>query len=132
MKDSRVGTYALVGMALVLSIKVQAIVALMAAPGGGPGLAAAALVAAHASSRWTSLPLLYLCTYIQDEEDAKRGLYNWFAQSQRLLTPPRLALGTATAAAVPYLALGLGRALACYATVGVVTLGAGLYGRASE
>lgn len=42
----------------------------------GPGRAAAALVAAHCASRWSCLPLVYGCQYIQDEEDAKRGLYN--------------------------------------------------------
>ena len=31
---------------------------------------------------------------VQDEEDAKKGMYNWFAQSQRLLTGTRLALAT--------------------------------------
>ena len=80
MKDSRIGTYALVGTSLVLYLKLHALQALAGADGGGGRLAAAALVAAHAASRWTSLPLISLCTYIQDEEDAKKGLYNWFAQ----------------------------------------------------
>lgn len=71
MKDSRVGTYALVGTALLLQVKLAALAAL------GPARAGAALVAAHAASRWTALPLTYACRYIQDEEDAKRGLYNW-------------------------------------------------------
>jgi hypothetical protein len=31
---------------------------------------------------------------MQDEEDAKGGMYNWFAQSQRLLTPFRMLLAT--------------------------------------
>lgn len=44
----------------------------------GPGRAGAALVAAHAASRWTALPLTYCCHYLQDAEDAKRGLYNWW------------------------------------------------------
>lgn len=30
----------------------------------------------------------------QDEEDAKRGLYNWFAKVQQLFTPARLAAST--------------------------------------
>lgn len=65
---------------------------------------------------------------LQDEEDAKRGLYNWFAQSRRLLTLPRLLFGTATAVAVPYLALGLqGCLLVCGVTLGV-SIAAGYYG----
>ena len=43
----------------------------------GPARAGAAIVAAHAAARWTALPLTYGCHYIQDTEDAKRGLYNW-------------------------------------------------------
>lgn len=65
---------------------------------------------------------------MQDDEDAKQGLYNWFAQSQRLLTAPRLLIGTLTAALIPYLALGFDRALIVYAVVLVVTVSAGYYG----
>lgn len=128
MKDSRVGTYALVGMSLVLTIKLHCLATLVM--NTTPAGAAAALIAAHAASRWSSLPLIYLLHYIQDEEDAKRGLYNWFAQSQRLLTPPRLILGTVTAVVVPWVTLGLTQALWIYATVVVVTLLAGYYANA--
>lgn len=64
----------------------------------------------------------------QDDEDAKRGMYNWFAASQRLLTVPRLLLATGLAAAVPYIALGPVQALMVYGTVLVVTICSGLYG----
>lgn len=43
----------------------------------GPARASAAMVAAHCAARWTAVPLTYGCHYIQDAEDAKRGLYNW-------------------------------------------------------
>jgi adenosylcobinamide-GDP ribazoletransferase len=125
MKDSRVGTYAVVGMGLVLALKLRALEALMAA--GGPGRAAAALVAAHAAARWTSLPLLRWCCYLQDVEDAKRGLYNWFAQSQRLLTPWRVAFGTATAVLAPLALLGAHEALLLCATVLAVAVAAAYY-----
>lgn len=69
---SPAGTYALVGTALALQAKLCVLGAL------GPGRAGAALIAAHAASRWSVLPLVYACTYIQDDEDAKRGLYNWW------------------------------------------------------
>jgi adenosylcobinamide-GDP ribazoletransferase len=71
MKDSRVGTYALVGTALTLFVKLAVLGAL------GPARAPAVLIAAHAASRWSALPLIYGSTYLQDSEDAKRGLYNW-------------------------------------------------------
>lgn len=71
MKDSRIGTYALVGMVLVLHMKLHALAAFKVTSVG------AVLVAAHCASRWSSVPLLYCCNYIQDEEDAKKGLYNW-------------------------------------------------------
>lgn len=125
MKDSRCGTYALVGMGLVLHLKLHAIAAIAAA--GTTSAVVRALVVAHTTSRWTALPLLYCCTYIQDEEDAKRGLYNWFAQSKRLLTLPRLCLGTATAVAVPWLLLSAQQAAATCAVTLAVTVAAGLY-----
>lgn len=55
----RIGTYALVGMVLVLHMKLHALAALPASSVG------AALVAVHCASRWSSVPLLYFCTYIQ-------------------------------------------------------------------
>lgn len=122
MKDSRVGTYALVGTALALHAKLAVLGAL------GPARATAALIAAHAASRWTSLPLIYACTYLQDAEDAKRGLYNWFATSRRLLTPPRLAFATAGTAGVLLAALPAAQAAAVAATVLLATLLSGYYG----
>jgi hypothetical protein len=68
------------------------------------------------------------CMGVQDEEDAKRGLYNWFAQSRRLLTLPRLLFGTATAVAVPYLALGLQDCLLVSGVTLGVSIAAGYYG----
>lgn len=55
----RIGTYALVGMLLVLHMKLHALAAFELTSVG------AVLVAAHCASRWTSVPLLYFCTYIQ-------------------------------------------------------------------
>lgn len=74
--------------------------------------------------------LLVLLVLPQDEEDAKKGLYNWFAQSQRLLTLPRLVLGTASFLLIPLLLLGLQKATAIYITVILVTIAAGHYGNA--
>jgi hypothetical protein len=55
----RIGTYALVGMLLVLHMKLHALAAFELTSVG------AVLVAAHCASRWTSVPLLYFCRYIQ-------------------------------------------------------------------
>jgi hypothetical protein len=70
------------------------------------------------------------CCPLQDEEDAKKGLYNWFAQSQRLLTAPRLLFSTCTALLVPLAVLGLAKAVVVWATVLCVTVAAGLYSTA--
>jgi cobalamin synthase len=76
------------------------------------------------------LPADCPCSLLQDDEDAKRGMYNWFAQSQALLTPPRLLLGTATAVAVPLALLGPAKALLVLATTVLVTICAAYYGNA--
>jgi adenosylcobinamide-GDP ribazoletransferase len=158
MKDSRIGTYALVGMVVVLSIKFKCIETLLVleeqqqqknyihnsnSNGSIDGFSAvsslqntpytpsagAVLIAAHSICRWTSLPLIYFVHYIQDEDDAKRGLYNWFAQSKTLLTLPRLFFGTVTAVIIPLLAVGLERAVVLYATVISITLLSSYYGK---
>ena len=94
------GTYALVGVLICTYAKLTLLSEM------DPALVARALVAAHTVGRWTSLPLLHWCHYIQDDEDAKRGMYNWFAQSQRLFSKPRLALGTASTALITAWAVG--------------------------
>jgi hypothetical protein len=54
-------------MALVLHAKLHALAAMP------PAQVAAVLMAAHAASRWTSLPLLYCCPYIQVGGGAAAG-----------------------------------------------------------
>ena len=140
MQDTRVGTYALVGTILILGMKLASLAQLLAV--GAPSLAAStevpflpiplttasvALLVAHTVSRWTSLPLIYLCHYIQDEESSKRHLYNWFANSQRLLTLPRLFLGTLFSVAIPWWFLPLHQALLVYLVTVLVTILAGYY-----
>eukprot|EP00878_Enallax_costatus_P038458 GHUV01043697.1.p1 GENE.GHUV01043697.1~~GHUV01043697.1.p1 ORF type:complete len:179 (+),score=66.35 GHUV01043697.1:231-767(+) len=111
-------------MALVLHQKLHALAAF------DLQLAGPVLIAAHCASRWSCVPLTYCCTYIQDEEDAKKGLYNWFAQSQRLLTAPRLLFSTATAALVPLLLLGWQKTLIMLVALVIVTVASGWYGTA--
>jgi hypothetical protein len=55
---------------------------------------------------------------MQDEEDAKRGLYNYFADSKQLLTMPRMVFGTLVAVGAPFLMLTPHQATAVCLTVG--------------
>jgi adenosylcobinamide-GDP ribazoletransferase len=59
MKDSRIGTYGMVALLLVIIAKLHAIASL------GSWKAAAAIVAAHAIGRCSSLPLIYWLPYVQ-------------------------------------------------------------------
>jgi len=140
MTDTRVGTYALVGVILVMGMKLKSLEYLFSIADTGmvtevpflPFLtlspASVALLVAHTVSRWTVLPLTYLCHYVQDEQSAKRGLYNWFADSQKLLTIPRLLVGTLVSIAVPLVLLPLEQALQVYLVVLVVTVASSYYG----
>jgi cobalamin synthase len=57
MKDSRVGTYALVGTALAQHLKLRCL-SMLPNP-------VAALVVAHCASRWVVLPVQHFSVYIQ-------------------------------------------------------------------
>eukprot|EP00884_Botryococcus_braunii_P018605 jgi/Botrbrau1/5428/Bobra.182_1s0030.1 len=122
MKDSRVGTYALVAMCLTIFLKLHAIAALP------EPLAFPAMVTAHSISRWTCIPLTFVYPYIQDEEDAKAGLYDAFAASRPLLTTIRVVYGTLAAGSIAVLALGWDLALPVLAATVVVTIASGIYG----
>ena len=69
MKDSRVGSYATIGVGLILLTKWNALVELDAA--FGPPLLAIALVAGHAVSRLASTLLIYFLTYVRDDDSSK-------------------------------------------------------------
>jgi adenosylcobinamide-GDP ribazoletransferase len=135
MQDSRVGTYALVGVCLTLMAKVHglALLAERAVAGGESPTAAVcrALIAAECSARWTCVVLTRTCTYITDPNDAKAGLYNWFSESGRLLTNWRVAMATLVSVGVPAVLYGGVAAPEClliYAVVVTATLIAGWYG----
>jgi adenosylcobinamide-GDP ribazoletransferase len=77
MKDSRVGSYALVGMILVIAAKIAALVSIATDP-----LASAtttiepvlrALIAAHVLGRWSSVPLLWKYPYVRQAVDGERA-----------------------------------------------------------
>ena len=62
MKDSRVGSYALVGVLLALAAKFAALSAIAEA---GTSQVARALIAAHVLGRWSSLPLMMRYSYVR-------------------------------------------------------------------
>lgn len=69
MKDSRIGSYGAIGLALVLLLKFEALVQLA---GVSPWLSfAAALVAGHAVSRFASTTLIFFLDYAREEGKAK-------------------------------------------------------------
>ncbi len=113
MKDSRVGSYGVAGLVLVMGLKVAALSAL------SPGDALRALVAAHVLGRWSSLPLIWRYEYVR-ESDAKGKP---FAAS---VTPMRLIVGSAMAAVLVGATLGM-RAIPAAAAVLAVTWIGGRY-----
>lgn len=96
MKDSRVGSYGAVGLALALITKVAAVASIAGADGR---FALRALVAAHVLGRWSSLPLIWGLPYVREGEGAKGRP---FAAS---VTGPRLAAGSLITVAAVALAL---------------------------
>ena len=64
---------------------------------------------------------------MQDEEDAKRGLYNWFAKVQELLTPARLVAATALSFAVAVVLTDACTACLTLAMCSVIAVGAASY-----
>lgn len=121
MKDSRVGSYAVVGLVLVLAAKIAAL-ATIAARDVGRGAAVLAmtraLVTAHVMGRWSSVALLYHYPYVRLATDhARPGTGRPFAGT---VTPARLAGASlftvvVLAAALGTTALTVGGA-ACIAT----------------
>jgi adenosylcobinamide-GDP ribazoletransferase len=65
MKDSRVGTYGVLALGLVLAIKVAALAALPLAS------AALALIAAHGAGRVAAVVVMVLGRHVSDRDDAK-------------------------------------------------------------
>jgi adenosylcobinamide-GDP ribazoletransferase len=129
MKDSRVGSYGVVGLALVLVAKLGALVAIAGiGPAADPGAVervARALVAAHVLGRWSSLPLIWRLEYVRETGSKSKP----FAAS---VTPARLAVGTALMLAAVALALapfGAARTAAVLGAALGVTLLAGRYFR---
>lgn len=123
MKDSRVGSYGVVGVALVLLGRVAALAAMGAATDAAMVLRA--LVAAHVLGRWSSLPLIRFLPYVRETGAKSRP----FAAS---VTTGRLVAGSLLAAALVAAALWpfpLRAAAAGLAALLVTALGARYFRR---
>lgn len=70
MKDSRVGSYALVGVVLVVGLKIAALASIARESDGLH--VAAVIVAAHSLGRWSSLPLIRAYPYVRPSVDGER------------------------------------------------------------
>jgi adenosylcobinamide-GDP ribazoletransferase len=122
MKDSRVGSYALVGMILVLAVKAAALLAILDA--GLIGGVTRALIAAHVAGRWSSLVLIRLHKYVRlDAQGIAAGIGTPFVGA---VTPPQLFAGTVFALAIVAGAMGM-TVLPVMAVALVVTLVSGRY-----
>jgi len=113
MKDSRIGSTGALALVLLLLGKLGAIV-LLPAP-----RVAAALVAVHVLSRWSSLPLLWKLPYARPEGGMARALAGGVSGA-------RLLSGTLVAVLIVAAAL-LWTSLPALAVAAIATLGAGLF-----
>ena len=118
MKDSRIGSYAALGVGLILLTKWNALTELDA--GLGPPFLAIALVAGHAVSRLASTVLIYFLDYVRDDDSSKSK-----PLAQRM-APGELAVA-ALCGLAPCLLLPLAEALAALAAVVLATLLAARY-----
>jgi adenosylcobinamide-GDP ribazoletransferase len=131
MKDSRVGSYALVGVLLVIALKLAALRAIVdAAPvrrGLVTGSAIAvgrAMISAHVLGRWSSVALIADHAYVRAAgANEREGAGRPFAGA---VTRIRLAATTALALLITVLALGRAT-LAVVVVTGVVVWLAGRY-----
>jgi len=76
MKDSRVGTYGMLGLLLLMLLKFYCLYTLT------PPLAAIAVITAHALSRFTAVTIIYTQPYVRENEDSKakpvsKGIKGW-------------------------------------------------------
>jgi len=109
MKDSRVGTYAVVVVSLFMFAKVIAI-SFIPEASIGP-----AILVGHAFARWTVLPICYFTPYVaESEEENDKVVYNSFAAclNNGLLGTWRVAAASAYVFTVAIAGLGWAKALA--------------------
>jgi adenosylcobinamide-GDP ribazoletransferase len=129
MKDSRVGSYALVGVVLTLGIKAAALWMISVAGAVESGRVAVApvvrvLIAGHVLGRWSSVPLIWRYAYVRTTQDGERpSAGKPFIDG---VTAQRVYAATAIAALIVVVALGWRSLVACGVAV-LVTALAGAY-----
>jgi len=113
MKDSRIGSYGVVALTLVLLAKLSALAALTRLD------VVRALIAAHTIGRWATLPLLAWLPYVRPNAPITPGG----------VTPLRLTVGTALMLAIVAATLGV-RAIPVVIVAAIITaLGAWYFRR---
>jgi len=121
MKDSRVGSYALVGVTLILATKFAA---LLSIAGGGTTSVAKALIAGHVLGRWSSVPLMMNYSYVRPAStNARASAGGPFADG---ISRARSLIATVIAFGSVFLVLGAVDALVTTMVATLVTMIAGL------
>lgn len=120
MKDSRVGSYALVGMILVLATKIAALFSILDASRAEG--AARALIAAHVLGRWSSVVLMSRLRYVR--ADAVQGRVTAGGAFAGAATPLRVVIATIIAIGIVVIALPVNAAIVVGVSVIVMVLGA--------
>ena len=122
MKDSRVGSYALVGVTLVLALKFVALYTVSSAH--APIGVARSLIAGHVLSRWSSILLIRVYPYVRPAADGERpSAGRPFVAG---VTSTRLVAATVLTLLILDLAVGWGGILPLIVSV-TITAVAGLY-----
>jgi len=124
MKDSRVGTYAVVVVSLFMFSKVIAISSIPEASIGP------AIFVGHVFARWTVLPICYFVPYVaESEEENDKVVYNSYAAclNNGLLSTSRVAAASAYVFVVAICGLGWAKALAVIVGQLLLCIGSGWY-----
>jgi adenosylcobinamide-GDP ribazoletransferase len=122
MKDSRVGSYALVGVVLLLGLKFATLFSIAELRATTLGRA---LVAAHTLARWSSVPLMATYSYVRPEYTKVRPSAG--GPFSRGISVPRAMAATAIAGVAVVVALGPIAAMVTAAVALMVTIVSGLW-----
>lgn len=71
MKDSRVGTYGVVGLLLLFGLKISLLLELISFTGSDPLILLMTFISAHALSRFTAATFIATHAYVRDTDDSK-------------------------------------------------------------
>lgn len=118
MKDSRVGSYALVGVMLVVAAKIAALHGI--ATIDGTAMTMKSLVVAHVLGRWSSVPLIRYNAYVRSSSAVERpGVGRPFVDS---VSFTHLAVATLLSVLIAAAVLGIRAVPACAVAIVVTDL----------